>query len=276
VISALRVQLERSGTLACGTQDKIRAAETRLRQATGLIEETGVKWERELERNGFAVQNGFLAASARLIDEWGRHLDAVASTEKIIRESILQTIQQRVKILHDSLEALAVRLRDDLKSSAMSLGITVIPGEEEFQSLVRGTPIFDPGSLNASTVRPRFSALFGRRFAEKWLARRLHEELGTALNKTLGTYSEVLREWTRLVINQLSRRFEIYAEGYRAQAERIAGGRDLAPEYAYGLREEIRLLEAPIGAEVQKQFESEETSLFPGKTMQHARKGESN
>ena len=91
---------------------------------------------------------------------------------------------------------------------------------------------------------------------------------------------EVLREWTRLVINQLTRRFEIYAGGYRAQAERIAGGRDLVPEYANGLREDIRLLEAPksnsVDAEVQKQFESEETPLFPGETMQHARKGESN
>jgi hypothetical protein len=251
-----------------------------LRQATGLIEETGTAWERVLERNGFGVQNGYLAASARLMDEWGRDPSAVVPTEKIIRESILQTIQQLVKTLHDSLEALAVRLRDDLKISATCLGIAVMPGEDEFQSLVRGTPIFDPGSLNASTVRPRFSALFGRRSAEKRLARRLQQELGGALNKTLGTYSEVLREWTRLVINQLTRRFEIYAGGYRAQAERIAGGRDLVPEYANGLREDIRLLEAPksnsVDAEVQKQFESEETPLFPGETMQHARKGESN
>ena len=79
VISALRAQLERNGTSACRTQDEIRAAEMRLRQATGLIEETGVKWERELERNSFEVQNGFLAASARLMDEWGRHRGAVVS-----------------------------------------------------------------------------------------------------------------------------------------------------------------------------------------------------
>jgi hypothetical protein len=274
------VQLEHKGTSAGGTHDEIRAAETRLRQATGLIEETGTAWERVLERNGFGVQNGYLAASARLMDEWGRDPSAVVPTEKIIRESILQTIQQLVKTLHDSLEALAVRLRDDLKSSAMCLGITVIPREEEFQSLVRGTPIFDPGSLNASTVRPRLSALFGRRFAEKRLARQLHQELGGALDKALGTYSEVLREWTRLVINQLSRRFETYAEGYRAQAERMAVGRGLVPEYAHGLRQDIRLLEASksesVDAEVQKQFESEETPLFSGETMQHARKGESN
>jgi GTP-binding protein EngB required for normal cell division len=280
MVSALRVQLEHKGTSAGGTHDEIRAAETRLRQATGLIEETGTAWERVLERNGFGVQNGYLAASARLMDEWGRDPSAVVPTEKIIRESILQTIQQLVKTLHDSLEALAVRLRDDLKSSAMCLGITVIPREEEFQSLVRGTPIFDPGSLNASTVRPRLSALFGRRFAEKRLARQLHQELGGALDKALGTYSEVLREWTRLVINQLSRRFETYAEGYRAQAERMAVGRGLVPEYAHGLRQDIRLLEASksesVDAEVQKQFESEETPLFSGETMQHARKGESN
>jgi hypothetical protein len=99
--------------------------------------------------------------------------------------------------------------------------------------------------LIASVARPGFSALFGRRFAEKHLAKRLHRELGEALTNTLGTYSDVLQEWTRQVTTQFLRRFETHAKDYRAQAERSIDGKDLAPEEVYDVREDIRLLEAP-------------------------------
>jgi hypothetical protein len=213
------------------------------------------------------------------MDEWRRNPGTDIPAEKIIRDSILQVVQQRVKKLHDSLETLALELRDDLKMSAADLGIGDVPGEDEFQSLVRGTPIFDPGSLIVSVARSRFSALFGRRFAEKQLAKRLHHELGEALNKTLGNYSDVLREWTRRVTNQLLQRFETYGERYRAQAERSLGGKDLTREEAHALQEDLKLLEVPessgVDANVRKQLESKSRPLFLGETIRHARKGES-
>jgi GTP-binding protein EngB required for normal cell division len=279
VISALQVQFQRTETSTLGTEDEIRGAEARLRHATGLIEKTKAEWERDLERNGFDVSDGFLTASARLMDEWRRNPGTDIPAEKIIRDSILQVVQQRVKKLHDSLETLALELRDDLKMSAADLGIGDVPGEDEFQSLVRGTPIFDPGSLIVSVARSRFSALFGRRFAEKQLAKRLHHELGEALNKTLGNYSDVLREWTRRVTNQLLQRFETYGERYRAQAERSLGGKDLTREEAHALQEDLKLLEVPessgVDANVRKQLESKSRPLFLGETIRHARKGES-
>ena len=274
LISALRVQFQRSGTSTRGTQDEIRATEARLRHATGLIEKTRADWERDLERNGFDVSDAFLAAAVSLMDERGQNIDTEISTEKIIRDSILQVVQQRVKKLHDSLEILALQLRDDLKKSAADLAIADVPGEDEFQSLVRGTPIFNPGILVVSVARPRFSALFGRRFAEKQLAKRLHHELGEPLNKTLGNYADVLRERTRRVTNQLLRRFETYAEGYRAQAERSLGGEKLAPEEAHGLREDIRLLEVrePHYIESNSPTQSAREGVFPfsGEAVRHA------
>jgi GTP-binding protein EngB required for normal cell division len=279
VISALQVQFQRSETSTRGTRNEIRAVEACLRHATGLIEKTKAEWERDLETNGFDVSDGFLAASASLMDESARNLGPEISTGNIIRDSILQVVQKRVKKLHDSLETLALQLRDDLKKSATDLGIADVPGEDEFQSLVRGTPIFDPGSLVASVVLPRFSALFGRRFAEKRLAKRLQQELGEALNKTLGTYSDVLREWTRLVTNQLLQRFETYAEGYRAQAERSLGGKELAPEEAHGLRADIKLLEIResdhIEPNSQAQTARERIFPFSGEVVRRAQGGES-
>ena len=278
VISALGVQLQRSRTLTRETQDEIRAVEARLRRATGLIEETKTGWERELERDGLDVSDGFLAASASLLDEWGRTLGAEVSTEKIIRDSILRAIQQQVKKLHDSLEVLAVQLRDDLRKSAATLGIASIPRDDEFRSLVRGTPVFDPGPLIASVARPRFHALLGRRFAEKRLAKRLHRELDDTLNEVLGTYSDVLREWTRHITNQLVRRFETYAEGYRAQAERSLDGKDVTPEKAHSLQKDIRLLEGRESSDVELNSQGHAASegVFPlsGDAVRHIHRGE--
>jgi GTP-binding protein EngB required for normal cell division len=277
VISALRVQLQRSGTLTRARQDEIRAAEARLRQATGLIEETRTRWEKELEREAFDVSHGFLAASASLIDEWGRNPGVEVSTKKIIRDSILQAIQQRVKNLHDSFEVLAVQLQDDLRKSAATLGIADIPGEDEFRSLIRGTPVLDPGPLIASVARPRFQAPLGRRFAEKRLATRLHRDLDNALNEALSAYSDLLREWTRNVTNQLLRRFETYAEGYRAQAERSLGGKDLRPEEAYGLEKDIRLLEARESNDELNHAHVASEGVFPlsDEAVRHVQRGES-
>jgi hypothetical protein len=250
-----------------------------LRRATGLIAETKAEWETDLERNGFEVSDGFFAASASLMDEWGRNLGTETSTEKIIRDSLLKVVQQRVKKLHNSLEALALQLRDDLKKSAAELAIADVPGEDEFPSLVRGTPIFDPGYLITSVVRPRLSVIFGRRFAEKLLAKRLQQQLDETLNKMLGTYSDVLKEWTRLVTDQLLRRFEAYAEGYRAQAERSLRGKELTKEEAHTLQEDLKLLEvresSGVDADVQKQLESKGVPPLLGETILHARKGES-
>jgi GTP-binding protein EngB required for normal cell division len=272
VISALRAELERTSTSSRGIRDQIRATEARLRRATGLIEKTKGEWEKDLETNAFPLTAGFLAASASLVDQWG-WIGTEIPMEKIIRESMSQVVQERVKKLHNSLETLALRLRDDLKGSAAELGIPDIPGEDELQSLVRGTPIFDPGSLVVSVAQPRFSALFGKRFAEKQLAKRLHDELGEALNKTLDTYSNLLREWTRLVTDQLLRRFETYAEAYRAQAERSVGGKDLTTEEAHALREDLKLLGVSkfdtVDTRIERQKAAEEILPASGEVVRH-------
>jgi hypothetical protein len=56
--------------------------------------------------------------------------------------------------------------------------------------------------------------------AENRLADRIQKELGESFAQALANYSRVLKEWAKLVTGQLGRRFETYAERYRAQAGR--------------------------------------------------------
>jgi hypothetical protein len=245
VISALEVQLERSQKSTGERPDEVRATEARLRRAAGLIEETRSAWEQEIEKIAEDLPEAFSEMCARLIEAWSGKQELAISTEKIVADFLLQFARRRVKKLHDSLQALAIQLRDDLRTSAANLSIMDVPGDEEFQSLVRGTPVFDPGSVSAPEYRPTIALMLGTRFAERRLARRLYKQLGPSISNSLGTYLEVLKEWVRLVTSQVDRRFETYAERYRAQAERSLGGAALTAEEVSAIEENLRVLRVP-------------------------------
>ena len=278
VVSALEVQLERSKKSNGETQGEVRATEARLRGATASIEEIRSAWEKEIEGMIKDLSEAFYEMSASLIEAWSGKQSPASSSDKIISDSLLQFAQRRVKRLQDSLQTLAIQLRDDLRTSAAELNIADAPGDDEFQSLVRGAPVFDPGLISASTSRPTIALMFGRRFAEKRLASRLYEQLGEMMYKSVDTYSRVLNEWLRLVTTQLGHRFETYAERYRAHAERSFGGKVLTADEVNAIQESLRVLRAP-----QTNGLAEATSNRPRRNepqadfrevVRHARKGE--
>jgi GTP-binding protein EngB required for normal cell division len=245
VISALEMQLERSQKPPCEAEDKVRATEARLRHATGLIEETRSAWEKEINGMIEEPSEAFYGMAAHLVAAWSEKQGPAISTGKIINDAILQFTQRRVRKLHDSMEAFGLRLRDDLIMSATEIGIMDTPGEDEFQSLVRGTPVFDVGSIGVHLSRPTILLMFGKRFAEKRLARRLYRQFGEPIYKALSIYSEVLKEWGRLVTSQLDRRFETYAERYRAQAQRSLGGAGLTADEMSAIEANLMVLRRP-------------------------------
>jgi hypothetical protein len=245
VISALEIQLDRSKKPTSDTGGQVRGVEDRLRRATGVIEEKRSAWEKEIEVFPNDLSEAFYAMAASLVQGWSERPAEVILTNKVIDASILEFAQRRVKKLQDSLEALALQLRDDLRRSAADLSIADMPSDDEFPSLVRGTPVFDPGAHSARVARPKIALIFGKQYAERRLARRLFNELGESVYKALSIYSGVLKEWVRLVTSQLERRFETYAERYRAQAERSLGGARLTAEEVNVIEENLKTLRVP-------------------------------
>jgi GTP-binding protein EngB required for normal cell division len=245
VISALEIQLQRSKKRPTDAGHQVRAVEARLRRATGLIEETRSAWEKEIAGFPNDLPEAFYTMAASLVQGWSERPAQVISTNKIIDDSILEFARRRVKKLQDSLEALALQLRDDLRRSAADLSIADMPSDAEFTSLVRGTPVFDPGAHSARVSRRKIAFIFGKRYAERRLARRLFNQLGEPVFNSLSIYSGMLKEWVRLVTSQLERRFETYAERYRAQAERSLGGANLTAEEVNVIEENLKTLRAP-------------------------------
>jgi hypothetical protein len=279
VISALETQLLRSKKSTVEAPEQVRAIEARLRRATGLIEETRSASETEIDAMTKDLPEAFYTISASVLVAWAEKSSSTISADKIINDSLLQFVQRRVKKLQDSLEGLALRLREDLKTSAADLGIADIPSDDEFQSFVRGTPIFDLGSIGSPISRATISLVLGKRFAERRLANRLYRQFGEPMNKALATYSEVLKEWARLVTSQLDRRFETYAERYRAQAERSLGGTRPAADEANAIQESLRVLLAPpcddFAATTSTRARRSNPGAIPSEIVHHTQKGES-
>ncbi len=217
----------------------------------------------------------FQETAARLIEEWSRNASPATPADQIVRAFLLESVQHRVRKLQDSLDTLATQLRSELKETAASLGVTDAPGEDEFQSLVRGTPIFDPGDIRVSVSPSAYAALFGRRYAENRVAGQVRRQLGEPFEQAFGNYVEVLKEWTRLVTAQISRRFETYAERYRAQAERSLGGKELTLDEAHLIEANLGLLGGPPRETGKRDFARE--SALAGREMIHQpHKGEPN
>jgi GTP-binding protein EngB required for normal cell division len=279
VISVLEAQLSRNKKSTVETPEQVRTIEARLRRATGLIEETRSASETEIDDMSKDLSDVFDRISASLIDAWSEKSSPRISTDKIINDSVLQFVQRRVKKLQDSLKELAFRLTDDLKTSAADLGISEVPSDDEFQSFVRGTPVFDLGSIGSPMSRPTISVILGKRFAEGRLANRLYRQFGELINKVLATYSEVLKEWARFVTSQLDRRFETYAERYRAHAERSLGGTKPAADEANAIQESLRVLLPPqsddFAATISTHAQRSNPASIPSEIAHHTQKEES-
>ena len=279
VISALEMQLERSRKPTSEAGDQVRATEARLRRATALIEETRSASEKGIQELPMDLSEAFYAMASSLIQVWSERPSADMSPDKIVNDSVLQFVQLRVKKLHGSLEALGLQLRNDLRASAADLSIADMPSDDEFQSLVRGTPVFDMDSISAAVSRPKIALLFGTQFAERRLARRLFNQLGDRVYNALNIYSGVLKEWIRMVTSQLDRKFETYAERYRAQAARSFGGAGLTADEVNSIRGSLRALRAnestdSVG-EVPRRSPEHELYGFGREIVSHADKRES-
>jgi GTP-binding protein EngB required for normal cell division len=239
VVFVLKNKIRQSGHAAPGDRGETRETEARLRRATGLIEETRAACEREADALGGNIPAIYSAAAASVTG--GGSTDAGTGDEDRIRAAILWEVQGRAKNVQSLVDTLARRLQDELVKSAGDLGMADTPGEDEFLSLVRGMPVFDPGTLRVKAPGSAFAALLGKRFKEDQLAREIRRQTGESFEPALTGYTRVIREWTRQVTGQLGQRFEMYAERYRAQAECSYG--ELAPEDVQAIEEDLRLLE---------------------------------
>lgn len=241
LIAALQIRLRRSQRLPSADEEEIRAIEARLRRATGAVEGTRSLCNREIEEIPSVVAEISQEISAR-IREAGSQTGQKIATGEMVRSIVIWVLQQRAKKLQSAVEDLALRLQSDLLKSGEDLGLTDIPDEEEFLSLVRGMPVFDLGTISSSISRPASGGFFGRKLSERHLAEQIQRHLQEPLGPVVANYMGTLKNWMTSVTGQLGRKFEMYAERYRAHAEQSLGRDALPTGDIHGIEEDLRFL----------------------------------
>ena len=67
--------------------------------------------------------------------------------------------------------------------------------------------------------------------------------IGGQLTKSLSTYHALLCDWSERTLGQIQRRFDAYANGYRAQVERLVGDHVSPAEQESTIRRDLEGLE---------------------------------
>lgn len=220
VEAVLRSRLRRSTMLSERHTVELKEVEDRLRRATGKLQETtdtALRLAEEVRDLGQPA-----------IQEAARDLATAGATNgaEEIRAAISKLVKQWTGALLNLLENSARDITRDLETAAQVLEISDKPAHGEFASLLREMPVLELDELSLQVSRPTLASILGRRFAMRTLARRMEEQAGGQLSRCLKRYSELLKEWTNTVKGGIHRRFDAYADTYRAQLGRMLGGGD--------------------------------------------------
>jgi GTP-binding protein EngB required for normal cell division len=266
LVSALQVRMRWDQTFSTNSQELVRAAEALLRKTTGQIEEMRALCAREIVAAAGETPSAIQSAASRLMHSWSQDDRAPVAPGQLVRDVIADFVQQKVKRVQGDLSAFAVNLRNNLKQCAADLGLAHIPGDDEFQSIIRGTPVFDPQPFTITISRPKFSGLLGRRFAERQVARNIAHQLGQSFQEALDDYWKILNEWSDSIITRLRQAFENYAEDYRARAEQALGERVINSEELGAIQGSLSQLEADAAPEKDATNSDSTRSSYVGET----------
>ncbi len=147
------------------------------------------------------------------------------------------------------MDILAHELHETLQSAAAVLEISDVPAEEEFAGVLREMPAFDLGRLTFRLRRPMLLTFQGRRLSEKLVTKRITASVGDQIMRSLSAYRVLLDDWSERTLGQVQRRFDAYANSYRAQVERSLGNQELGTGQEDVIGRDLELLDNTLGVE---------------------------
>lgn len=244
VTSALEARLSRRQQPSAESEQEAGAAEDTLRKTTGIIAETRSVAARYADDAVKTIPEAVTEAAKLLLEAWSQPNRETVMPDELVRESLTRFVLAQVGKLQQDITALAVQLCSDLRQCAADLEISDSPGENEFQSVVRGSPVFELPRFRISLSRPGVARLLGQNAAERAIAKQISRQLPQPFYAAIKAYWKLMKAWSASVIGQLSKKFESYAENYRAQAEIALGGREVTREELAGIVESLASLKA--------------------------------
>ena len=239
----LRGRLRSKGHEPAIRHEQLRDVEAGLRQASGKLQEMHSTARRITDEIGDLGSRALWNAAAALVEFWLSHSDAEKGEEPLVLDAVNQTVQEQAKVLHDLLSSLAHELYERLSSTADTLKLADAPAAEEFSGLLREMPVLDLGQITLRLGRPAIALLLGRSFAERRIANKLAGSIGPEILRGLAAYRQLAYDWSEKTVVQIQRRFDAYANGYRAQVERMVGSQELSSDQEQAIHRSLDVLQ---------------------------------
>lgn len=231
VAAALEARLRQANRSSSNaTKERAQAAEALLRKTTGAIEDMSAACARYTDAAAGGLSDAITEAARRFLHARSHGSYGVVVPGQMARDSITQFVQMQVQKLQKDIIGLADQLSASLRQCAADLDVPDAPVDDEFRSLMRGAPVFDPPSFTMAASPRTFAQLLGQRAAERSVASQIARRLPPTFRDALEAYWQLVKAWCESVLGQLKHRFETYAESYRAQAEQALGENQLTSD----------------------------------------------
>jgi GTP-binding protein EngB required for normal cell division len=245
---ALRGRLRRKDQIPLKKIEQLRVVEGELRQASGRLEEMKKIARRaadELDHSG--SRTILRTVGAALVKSWSLPGSDDKASSEIVNNIVIWKVQEQTDNLRRRMDVLAHKLRETLQSAAAVLEISDVPTEEEFSDVLREMPSFDLGRLTFRLRRPVLLTFLGQGLSETLVTKRIAGLIGDQVARSLSAYHALLYDWSERTLGQVQRRFDAYANSYRAQVERLLGTQDLGTGQEDIIRRDLELLENTFG-----------------------------
>jgi GTP-binding protein EngB required for normal cell division len=220
---ALRTRLRRKDQISPKKVEQLRVVESELRQASGRLEEMKKMARGVANQLEYSTTQILRFAAATLVESWSKQGASGEAAPMIVRNAVTWTVQEQTESLRRRMDAMAHKLHETLAATAKVLEVEDVPGAQEFSGVVREMPAFDLGQLDIQ-IKPSFLlSLLGGNVSRSVVTNRLAGMIGEQVTKSLSAYHALLFDWSDRTLNQIQRRFDAYANSYRAQVERLVG-----------------------------------------------------
>lgn len=229
ILSALEVSAQTSGRRFEKLPDGLKAAETQLRNAASLIEDT---WTQCAD------------LTDRIRNSGGRALNRLAESAIVLWQEepgsfamdnvwIARKIEQFAWIEAGHLSSLIQKTAQDL-TAALGTAASVLTAREQedrfsLHDFVKEMPPAYFSCPSLRLTRPRLLRM-SVGFAQHSTRNELEKRLGGSIIAFFTSYGRTLEIWFRRTVDILTREFDVYADVYRAQLQRLtvrAGSHEL-------------------------------------------------
>ncbi|HEY3938806.1 MAG TPA: dynamin family protein [Bryobacteraceae bacterium] len=222
VLHALEIAAKKQGIRSDLSSEKLKTAETQLRHAAGLIasgRDRALEVTTEIREAGQQTLNQ-LADSALVF--WRREPASSYLDHAWINGNIDRFVQAQAQRLANFIQNLAAELTVALDTAASVLSTGEREDRFSLQNFIKDMPSVEFASVPFRLRKPRLFAV-SPKLARRSIERQLDAQLGVSLEQFFTFYGHTLEVWIRGTIDSIAQEFEIHADIYRAQLQRLTG-----------------------------------------------------